>query len=936
MACSGSAAYVETMASRPDTFPNRRAIIDRRALADALAGGMAVREGFEPRRAFLLETLQVALAGGRAELHRRLREAPGKGLELAGAQAFLIDQLLRLMFDGVVTDLYPPTNRTSSERLTLIAVGGYGRGQMAPFSDIDLLFLTPWKQTGWGEQVIETMLYLLWDMGLQVGHATRSLDDMIRMAKADITIRTALLESRFVWGDQALYDEAAVRYRREVVAGTARAFTAEKLAERDARHKKMGDSRYVVEPNLKEGKGGLRDLHTLFWIGKYAYQVETIAELVDKGLLSAQELRQFRRAESFLWAVRISLHDLAGRAEERLTFDVQRELAVRLRYADRGGLSAVERFMRHYFLVAKTVGDLTGLFLAHLDESVARASWLPALTRRPARLNGFTVRRGQIGVPGDDFFREDPVRLLEMFALADREKLTIHPLAMRQAARDTGLIDDRIRRDKRANELFLDVLTSRNNPEAVLRWMNEAGVFGRFIPDFGRVVAQMQYDMYHHYTVDEHTIRAVGLVARIESGALQAEHPMSARVIGKLVSRRVLHVAVLLHDIAKGRGGDHSELGAGIAEKLCPRLGLTAAETETVAWLVRYHLLMSSTAFKRDLADFKTILDFVEIVASPERLKLLLVLTVVDIRAVGPGVWNNWKGQLLRDLYDAAEEVLRLGHKYKGRSERIAAKQAGLGSVLGWDEHRFGGYARRFADSYWIAETPEVLAGNAALIAAADEARLPLSIDCTPDPETGTTLVSIYAADHPGLFYRIAGAISLGGANILDARIHTTRDGQAMDNFIVADPLGRPFAEFDQLERLKRSVEDVLTGKVRLADRLAARPLARRRAEVFRVEPNVLIDNRASNRYTVVEVNAADRPALLYALTHALFQSRVTIHSAHIATYGERATDTFYLTDLTGQKIDSAARLKTLERRLMGLAGSKAVRAEFRAREAAE
>ncbi|PZN94879.1 MAG: [protein-PII] uridylyltransferase [Alphaproteobacteria bacterium] len=924
------------MASRPDIVPNRRAIIDRRAIADVLATGMAGATSFAEKRALLAATLRSALADGRGELQRRLRETPAKGLELAGAQAFLVDQLLRLMFDGVVTDLYPATNRTSSERLALVAVGGYGRGQMAPFSDIDLLFLTPWKQTAWGEQVIETMLYLLWDLGLKVGHATRSLDDMVRMAKADITIRTALLESRFVWGDQPLYEEATLRFRREVVAGTARAFTAEKLAERDERHRKMGDSRYVVEPNLKEGKGGLRDLHTLFWIGKYAYQVETVAELVDKGLLTAVELKHFRRAESFLWAVRINLHDIAGRAEERLTFDVQRELATRLRYAERGGMSAVERFMRHYFLMAKTVGDLTGLFLAHLDESFARSSWLPSLTRRPTKLNGFTLRRGQIGVPGDDFFRADPVRLLELFALADGQQLPIHAQAMRQAARDAGLIDERVRRDKRANELFMGVLASRHDPERILRAMNEAGVFGRFVPDFGRVVAQMQYDMYHHYTVDEHTIRAIGLLARIESGNLAAEHPLSAKVIQRLVSRRVLYVAVLLHDIAKGRGGDHSTLGAEIANRLCPRLGMSAAETETVAWLVRYHLLMSATAFKRDLADFKTILDFAETVASPERLRLLLLLTVVDIRAVGPGVWNNWKGQLLRDLYESAEEVLRLGHKQKGRSERIAAKQAGLAVAQGWDPARFDRYARRFPDSYWIAETPEALAINAAMIDAADAESCPLSITTVPDPASGTTLVSIYAADHPGLFYRIAGAISLGGANILDARIHTTRDGQAIDNFVIADPLGRPFAEPAQLARLRRSIEDVLTGKIRLADRLAARPLARRRAEVFKVEPNVLVDNKASNRYTVLEVNAADRPALLYSLTNALFQSRVTIHSAHIATYGERATDTFYLTDLTGAKIDSPTRLKTLERRLVTLAGGNTGRTEMLDQQAAE
>jgi [protein-PII] uridylyltransferase len=914
--------------NRPDAIHNRRAIIDRRALADQLASGMATRERFEDRRQLLAETLRAALAAGRAEIARRLEAHPGRGLELAAAQSFLTDQLLRLACDTVVTSLYPLANPTQAERLALAAVGGYGRGQMAPHSDVDIVFITPWKQTPWGEQVIETLLYLLWDLGLKVGHATRGLDDVVRMGKADMTVRTAFLESRFVWGDQPLYEEAAARFRKEVVAGTARAFVAEKLAEREARHQRMGDSRYVVEPNLKEGKGGLRDLHALFWIGKYLHQVDSVGDLVEKGLLTAAELRQFRRAESFLWAVRIMLHHVTGRAEERLTFDVQRELAARLSYANRDSMSAVERFMRHYFLMAKTVGDLTGQFLAHLDESTARPSWLPSLTRRPARLKGFTLKRGQIGVPSDDFFKADPVRLLELFALADSEGLAIHPLAMRAAARDAQLIDERVRRDRTANALFLQVLTSPRDPETILRWMNEAGVFGRFVPDFGRVVAQMQYDMYHHYTVDEHTIRAIGLVAKIERGELKADHSLSSAIIHQLVNRRVLHVAVLLHDIAKGRGGDHSLLGADIARRLCPRLGLTAEETETVAWLVEHHLLMSRTAFKRDLADFKTILDFAEAVASPERLRLLLLLTVVDIRAVGPGVWNGWKAQLLRELYESAEEVLRLGHKQKGRSERIAAKQAGLKATLGWPDKRFATYAKRLPDSYWIAEAPDVLAANAALVADADAQERLLSVGCTPDPERGTTLVTIYATDHPGLFYRIAGAISLAGANIFDARIHTTRDGMAIDNFVVLDPLGRPFAEPQQLARLKRSIADVLEGRVRLADKLAARQPARRKAELFRVEPRVLIHNKASNRYTVIEVNASDRPALLYALTYGLFQQKLTIHSAHIATYGEKATDTFYVTDLTGAKIDNPARLKAMEKRLLAIAATASPKVE--------
>jgi [protein-PII] uridylyltransferase len=618
--------------------------------------------------------------------------------------------------------------------------------------------------------------------------------------------------------------------------------------------------------------------------------------------------------------VRIGLHDLAGRAEERLTFDVQRDLADRMGYRARPGMAAVERFMRHYFLTARTVGDVTALFLAHLDEMHSRRAWLPSLARRPSRLNGFRLNRGRIEMPADNWFVGDPVRLIELFALADANSLEIHPLTMRAASRDVALITDAVRRDPRANALFLAVLTSRRDPETVLRWMNEAGVFGRFVPDFGRVVAQMQYDMYHHYTVDEHSIRAIGLVSRIERGELRDDHPMSTVIIQQIASRRVIYAAVLLHDIAKGRGGDHSVLGADVAERLCPRLGLTAAETETVAWLVRHHLLMSATAFKRDLADFKTILDFAEAVASPERLRLLMILTVVDIRAVGPGVWNGWKAALLRTLYDSAEEVLRLGHKQTGRNERIAERKARLRAVMAWREAPFAAYAGRFPDSYWLAESADVLALNMALVAQADIEESSYTVRCIPDAAQGATLVTVYAADHPGLFYRIAGGISLGGANIVDARIHTTKDGMALDNLVIQDPLGGPFDAPDRLRRVEAAIGEALAGKVRLADRLSARPLPRRRQEAFRIVPQVLVDNRASNRFTVVEVNALDRPALLWALTYALYGARATIHSAHIATYGERAVDTFYLTDLTGDKITAPARLKSLEKRLLDVA----------------
>jgi [protein-PII] uridylyltransferase len=904
-------------------LPNQRAIIDRRALAETVARLFDA----DPlcARPKIVAALKQALADGRAELAQRLEAKPAAGHEITAGHAFLIDQLVRVIFDHAATHLYPAPNRTAAERIAVLAVGGYGRAEMCPFSDVDIAFLTPQRDTPWCEQVIEAMLYLLWDLGLKVGHSTRTPADMVRMAQGDLTIRTALLEGRYVWGDEALYDEGIKRFIDEAVKGSERQFVTQKLAERNARHKRMGDSRYVVEPNVKESKGGLRDLQTLYWIGKYIHRVRAAAELVDVGLFTQTEYRSFRRAEGWLLAVRCHLHTVTGRAEDRLTFDLQRQIAERMKFADRPGKSAVERFMQFYFLQAKSVGALTGVFLAHIDAQFAqktRASgFFAGFRSRPRSAKGFVIHGGRIAAPSQDWFAKDPVRLIELFQLAEAEEVEVHPETMRLANRESGRIDKAVRDDPRANALFLELLAGRNDPEAALRWMNEANVFGRFVPDFGRVNAQMQFDMYHHYTVDEHTIRAIGLLSQIERGKLAADHPRSTRLIHKVGSRRVAYVAVLLHDIAKGRGGDHSVLGGEVAERLCPRFGLTESETEMVAWLVREHLLMSATAFKRDLTDPQTIEDFVARVQSAERLRHLMILTAVDIRAVGPGTWNSWKGQLLGELYDSAQEQLRLGHARKGRRERVAAKQAQVAERLGAQAALVERYGATMGDAYWVAEPEDIAAGNLLAYAAARESGAQLAVETDYYEARGATLVTVIAADHPGLFYRIAGGIHLAGGNIIDARIHTTRDGWAVDNFLVQDPQGRPFREPAQLARLERSIADALANRIELAPKLAQRPPALSRAEAFDVRPRVLFDNKASGRFTVIEVNARDRPALLNRLGRALFEGGAIVHSAHITAYGERAADTFYVTDATGSKLTAPDRLRRLEAALIEAAG---------------
>ncbi len=889
-----------------------RAVVDRRTLLAALEK-LAAEQTPPPQQ--LVAFLKEALAAGRAEIRQRFDE-DGSGVDAAHALSYLMDQLIRVLYDFTVGHVYPAANPTAGERMALVAVGGYGRGELAPFSDIDLLFLLPYKATPHTEQVVEYMLYALWDLGLKVGQSTRSIAETIAQAKADLTIRTAILEARYVWGDQQIFDEMKAAFDAEIVKGNAAAYVRDKLAERNDRHHRLGDSRYVVEPNVKEGKGGLRDLHTLFWIAKFAYRVDDVSKLVALQVFSEEEAARFARAQSFLWTVRCHLHFLAGRAEDRLTFDYQAEIGRRMGYTDHAGSRGVERFMKHYFLVAKDVGDLTRIICAVLEsEHKAR----PLLAWRPwgvgrKKLEGFVVEGGRIDVEGEDAFRRHRLDLLRLFHVAEEHDLDIHPHALRLITHNLRLIDNHLRVDPEANRLFMEILTSRKDPEVALRRLNEAGVFGRFVPDFGRVVAQMQYDMYHIHTVDEHTIFAIGILAKIEKGLLKDELPLATSLVPTIdaASRSALYLAVLCHDIAKGRGGDHSILGEEVAQKLGPRLGLSAEETETVAWLVRWHLLMSATAFKRDIDDPKTISDFVDRVQSPERLKLLLMLTVVDIRAVGPKVWNGWKAALLRELYHRAADLMA-GGLVEGHLERISRAQENVVKLLpDFSRDEIESFVAKGYPFYWLSFESEAMARHARLIREAERSGKPLTVEARVDPQRAVTEVTVYTADHAGLFSRIAGALALAGANIVDAKILTMQNGMALDTFTVQDQIGGAFDKPERLNRLEAALEGVLSGAIKAHVELARPPAIPSRTRTLALPPRVIINNTASATHTVIEVNGRDRPGLLFQVTRALTALNLQISSAKISTYGEKVVDVFYVKDLFGHKIEDEARLKII------------------------
>ena len=890
----------------------------------------ALKREADPReqRQLVVQSLAAARKEAGADIEAAFDAAPRRARDAVRARAMLADATIRATFLLATEVLHPAPNPTRAEQLAAVAVGGYGRMELAPFSDIDLLFLTPYKMTGWAESVIETMLYILWDLKLKVGHASRTVKDCLRLGKEDYTIRTALLEHRFLAGEEKLAVELRHRLRQDLFRSTGREFIEAKLEERAERHKRQGGQRYVLEPNVKEGKGGLRDLQTLYWIGKYIHGVGKAAELVAEGVFRREEYVNFAAAEDFLWAVRSHLHRIAGRAADKLSFDMQVEVAARMGYQDTGGRRGVEHFMQDYFRHATRVGELTRVFLTAMEaRHLKREASLAGLLRRRRKLPaGYVIDRGRLNIADPKSFIARKLNLLLIFEEALRSGVLIHPEAMRVIAANLDLIDDEVREDREAVRIFLDLMLKHGNPERALRRMNELGVLAAFLPEFEPIVAMMQFNVYHHYTVDEHTIQTISILAQIERGELIEELPLSSAILEAGVNRKVLYVALLLHDIGKGRPEDHAILGAQIARRVCPRLGLTAEESETVEWLVRYHLFMSDMAQKRDIGDPRTVRDFAKVVKTKKRLDLLTVLTVCDIRGVGPNTWNNWKAMLLRRLHADTTLALESGLESVNREKRSDEAKRGLREALAdWDAKDIKAETARHYDPYW-----QGLSTGAHKIFARLLKDIPddeIRIDIEPDHDHDATRACFALADHPGIFSRLAGALALSGANVVDARTYTSKDGYATAIFWVQDGDGHPY-DPARIPRLKQTIEKILRGEVVARDALKDRDKIKKSERQFRFPTHITFDNEGSDIYTIIEVDTRDRPALLYDLTRTLAANNIYIASAVIATYGAQVVDSFYVKDMFGLKLHSKPKQESLEKKLRAAISAGAERAE--------
>ena len=890
-------------------------IFDEAAINEALTTALAGLSDKSDIQAATVSILRSAQKAGRAEIARAFAASPFDARAMTSAYCFLTDQLVRTTLQIAVQHLHPVPTSGTTDQLTIVGVGGYGRGEMAPFSDVDLLFLIPAKSTPRADRVIESILYMLWDLKLKVGHATRTIRDCVQLGREDFTIQTALLEHRFIAGDLALAQDLDQTLKTELFAGTGRSFIEAKLEERAARHRKQG-LRYVVEPNVKEAKGGLRDLQSLFWISKHIYSVENAADLVQRGVFLEEEFKTFVDAENFLWAVRGHLHLLSGRATEQLTFDMQVAVAEAMGYSDTRGRRGVEVFMQAYFRHATQVGELTRIFLTKLEAIHIKAEPLleRIFRRRPKLRDGYTVVVGRLAIIDNDAFMADKLNLLRIFEEALRTGMLIHPDAMRLVKANLRMIDDDMRNNAEAQRIFLDLMLKHGNPERGLRRMNELGMLAAFIPEFEPIVAMMQFNMYHSYTVDEHIIQCITNLALIEKGELEEDLPVASSILKRGVNRKVLYVALLLHDIAKGRPEDHSILGAQMARKIAPRLGLNKAEVDTVEWLVRYHLLMSDMAQKRDIADPRTVRDFAKAVQTVKRLDLLCVLTVCDIRGVGPNTWNNWKAVLIRGLYRQTKRALETGLEDLNRANRgNEAKKALRVALSDWPRKDLQAETTRHYSPYWQGLHVTAHAVFAQLLRDITEGEI--RIDLHPDEDRDATRACFVMADHPGIFARLAGALALVGANVVDARSYTTKDGWVTDAFWIQDADGNPY-DAARLPRLRDMISKTLKGEIMAREELTSRDKVKKRERVFRVPTHITFDNDGSEIYTIIEVDTRDRPGLLYDLARSLAESNVYIANAVIATYGEQVVDTFYVKDMFGLKYYTESKQKTLEKRL--------------------
>ncbi len=791
----------------------------------------------------------------------------------------------------------------SMEDWALVAVGGYGRGELHLCSDIDILLLVPQPPEGAERGALERLLAFLWDIGLEVGHSVRTVQECAEQSAADVSVMTTLIEARLLAGDEARLAAMRAALAPEHL-WPVRDFFEAKVSEQASRHLKANDTAYNLEPNVKTGPGGLRDIQTIAWVAKRHFGSDTLDGLERHGFLTVAELRRLKQARAFLWKVRFGLHVLTDRREDRLLFDHQIRLAQTFGYEDASYTLAVEQFMQRYYRTVKDVSLLNELLLQLFREAILTESEPP----RPLNAR-FQVRCGSLEELSEDVFARSPSALLELFALLQQHPQIkgVRASTMRAVARNLWLIDEEFRQNPRHHRLFLEIVRSPVGVTHELRRMNTYGVLGRYIPAFGRIVGRMQYDLFHAYTVDAHILFVVSNLRRFAIPRYDQELPQASRIMQQLPRPEVAYLAALFHDIAKGRGGDHSELGAVDAEAFCLEQGLSPYDARLVAWLVRHHLTFSLTAQKQDIGDPEVINAFAHTVGDEAHLDYLYVLTCADVRATNPKLWNSWKASLFQDFYQRVRRALRRGLETPIDQEQLvqetreAARKLMLErAVPTADIER---HWARFSPAYFLQHSPEELAWHARLLVERDPLCEEPLVALDPQSVRGTTAVLILTrARHHG-FARTTAVLDQLGLNVVDARITPTGDGFSLDLYHVLEDDGAPITDDDRLQEIEQALWRSLQ---RPQDTVAVHRRAPRQVRLFHTPTQIALSVDERNGRSVLELTAADRPGLLCDVGKVLTAERIALQAAKIMTVGERAEDVFYITDLEGRPLDEA------------------------------
>ena len=839
-----------------------------------------------------------------------------------GLNVILIDSLLKVIFKNS----YFHSLGNKHYQFTLIAVGGYGRGELSPHSDLDILFLLPNKlrknDTKKIENVIELILYLLWDLGYTVGHSTRTIDDCIEKSRSDLTISTSLLEKRFVAGNNDIYDLLNNKFKTFIDNTKTLDFVEAKLKESETRHKRFGESRYVVEPNVKDGKGGLRDLHTLIWILKFAYKVDTISKLINVGALTKEEAVPFAEAQRFLLSVRCHLHYRANREDDRLAMDAQLEIAKSMNFKNTITHKDVERFMKRYFLATKTVGNLTRIFCAAIETEFNKPLRMSFLSfKKRENITPFTLEVGRLFSYEREILTENPINIIKLFYISHINNIDIHPKTLRQITSLRKLINLKVRQNVEANKMFLNILTSDKDPTRTLRLMNEANILGQFIPEFQKIVGLMQFDMYHSYTVDEHTIFTISNLHSLRSGKFSDFAPLTSSAILEIKSYKSLFVAMLLHDIAKGKKGDHSENGSLIASKICPRLGLNKEETKMVEWLVLHHLLMSKTAFRYELGDPKVIKNFAKQVRSIDKLKSLLALTVADIRGVGPDVWNDWKGALIKELYIKTYDLLKPPQEISKITEPLKSSKELLIRYLnnkGVNDLDIKTYCSKFYNNYWATFNLASVVNHYEIFTSMKNYSKKLEVYLSNDSKLKATELLVITPDHHGLFSQISGLVASSGYDIVSAKIITRSDGYALDTFFLQNKERKPISDINLRKKLIETITKGLEGNFNIEKALNIKwKEIPARFRAVKAPIRVIIDNKTSDQYTILDIKCKNAPGVLYKITKIITTLGLQINTANVSTYGDRVVDIFYLKNAFGSKVDDNTTIEKVKNSIL-------------------